>query len=47
MKILNSPYILKLYEVYEDDRYFYLVLDLFFGGGLDTLLENKKYLSMS
>lgn len=47
MKQLDSPYILKLNEVYEDDKYFYLVLDIFFGGGLDSILEKKKYLNLA
>jgi len=47
MKSIKSEYLLTLRDVFEDDKYFYLVVDLFFGGGLDNVLEKHKYLAIS
>ena len=36
---LDHPHILKLYEVYEDQVFFYLVLELISGGDLEQYVE--------
>ncbi|KAJ9460454.1 CBL-interacting serine/threonine-protein kinase 23 [Diplonema papillatum] len=44
MKELNHPSILKLFEVLETSRHFYLVLELASGGELfDLIQENKRF----
>ena len=34
MKSMDSPYIIKLYETHEDEKYIYLVLEYCDGGDL-------------
>mmetsp|Transcript_16118 Transcript_16118/g.13654 ORF Transcript_16118/g.13654 Transcript_16118/m.13654 type:complete len:156 (-) Transcript_16118:463-930(-) len=41
MKKLDHPNIIKLYEIYEDARYIYLVLELCSGGELFDRITNK------
>jgi len=44
MKILDHPHILKLYEVFEDDSEFYLVMELVEGKELfDKIVERGQY----
>ena len=44
MKELNHPNVLKLYEVLETSRHYYLVLELASGGELfDLIQENKRF----
>ena len=44
MKQLNHPNVLKLYEVLETSRHYYLVLELASGGELfDLIQENKRF----
>mmetsp|Transcript_130820 Transcript_130820/g.230481 ORF Transcript_130820/g.230481 Transcript_130820/m.230481 type:complete len:800 (-) Transcript_130820:102-2501(-) len=44
MKSLDHPNIVKLFETFEDDRYFYLVLELCEGGDLlDRLMEVHQF----
>ena len=44
MKRLDHPNILKLYELYEDDKRYYLVTELCTGGELyDELNKRQKF----
>jgi calcium-dependent protein kinase len=45
MKIADHPYIVKLFEVWEDDRYIYLVMECCSGGELFNHVIQKKRLS--
>jgi len=45
MKVADHPYIVKLYEVWEDDRYIFLVLENCTGGELFNHIVKKKRLS--
>ena len=45
MKLADHPYIVKLYEVWEDDRYIFLVLENCLGGELFNYIVQKKRLS--
>jgi calcium-dependent protein kinase len=45
MKLADHPYIVKLYEVWEDDRYIFLVLENCTGGELFNYIVQKKRLS--
>jgi calcium/calmodulin-dependent protein kinase I len=41
---VDHPNIVKLFEVFEDLEYYYLVMELMTGGELfDTILEKEKY----
>ena len=44
MKLLDHPNILKLYEVYEDNKYFHIITEMCEGGELfDKILENGGF----
>lgn len=45
MKISDHPYIVKLYDVWEDERYIYLVMECCNGGELFNHIIKKKRLS--
>jgi serine/threonine protein kinase len=41
---MDHQNIVKLYEVYEDDTYFYLIMDLLKGGELfDEIVKRQKF----
>ena len=41
MRVVDHPNIIKLYEVYESDRYIHLVLEYLKGGDLLEKIQNK------
>mgnify|MGYP006105131833 CR=1 FL=1 len=44
LKFLDHPNIIKLYEYYEDDRRFYLVMELCTGGEVyDELIKRDRF----
>ena len=45
MKVADHPYIVKLFDVWEDDRYIYLVMECCNGGELFNHIIKKKRLS--
>jgi calcium-dependent protein kinase len=45
MKLSDHPYIVKLYEVWEDERYIYLVMEFCTGGELFNHIISKKRLT--
>ena len=43
LKYMDHPNILKMYEYYEDDAYYYIIMDIFRGGMLfDQLIAKRK-----
>ena len=44
LKTLDHPNVIKLYEIYEDKEYIYLVQELLEGGELFEYIVNKEYL---
>ena len=43
LKYLDHPNILKIYEYYEDDKFYYIITDVFRGGQLfDELVSRRK-----
>jgi len=47
MKLMDHPNIIKLFEVYEDSKNLYLVMELCTGGGLAERLSDGRYFSES
>merc|ERR1711934_570345 len=44
LKQVDHPNIVKLYDIYEDDKYFFLVMELMTGGELfDQILTKEKF----
>jgi len=44
LKQVDHPNIVKLHDIYEDDKYFFLVMELMMGGELfDQILEKEKF----
>jgi len=41
MKMLDSPFIVKLYETYNSDKYLYFLLEVVLGGELFTVLRSR------
>ena len=44
LRILNHPFILKFYELFETSKYIILVIELAIGGYLNEALKNMKYI---
>jgi len=44
---VDHPSIVKILAAYEDEKNFYLVMELVEGGELNTLLENQAYVEES
>lgn len=45
LKRLDHPYIIKLYEFYEDEKRYYLVMELCTGGELYDEMTNRDHFS--
>jgi serine/threonine protein kinase len=45
MKQVDHPNIVKMYSVYEDEKYLYLVMELLSGGEVSLILNNSSSLS--
>ena len=45
MKEVDHPNIVKLFDIYEDDKYFFLVMELMMGGEVRLLLHLFKALT--
>ena len=44
MKQVDHPNIVKLHDIYEDEKYFFLVMELMTGGELfDQILTKEKF----
>ena len=43
LSLLDHPNIVRLFEVFEDDKNFYLIMELCKGGNLVTRMKNNKY----
>jgi len=44
LKQVDHPNIVKLHDIYEDDKYFFLVMELMLGGELfDQILEKERF----
>lgn len=44
LKQVDHPNIVKLYDIYEDDKYWFLVMELMMGGELfDQILQNERF----
>lgn len=44
---IDHPNVVKLYEIYEDDKLFYMVLELMTGGEVTYLCENSYLRGLS
>ena len=43
LSLLDHPNIVRLFEVFEDDKNFYLIMELCHGGNLESRMKNNKY----
>ena len=43
LSLLDHPNVVRLFEVFEDDKNFYLIMELCKGGNLVTRMKNNKY----
>ena len=43
LSLLDHPNIVRLFEVFEDDKNFYLIMELCHGGNLLSRMKNNKY----
>lgn len=44
LKQVDHPNIVKLYDIYEDEKYWFLVMELMMGGELfDQILQNERF----
>ena len=43
LSLLDHPNIVRLFEVFEDEKNFYLIMELCKGGNLVTRMKNNKY----
>lgn len=42
LKQVDHPNIVKLFDIYEDEKYFFLVMELMRGGEVSSFLNNPK-----
>ena len=42
LKQVDHPNIVKLFDIYEDEKYFFLVMELMRGGEVSSFLDNPK-----
>ena len=45
LRMIRSPYFVKIHDILKSKNSFYLILDYCNGGSLKDLMENKKLLS--
>ena len=45
LRNLDHPHIIKLYEIYQDSHYIYMIIEYMQGGDLFSILQKRKYVN--